>query len=117
MCDSHDYVLGKEGEMFEDREIIPKCFNGLDSKTIHLYNVSKKKLIKGIIVLIITKCSWRCLSFVKINLNALLLYKNAYHMVHNSNMKTQTHQRKNLNPPRYFQFLLLEKIKIKLSNI
>ena len=110
MCDSHYYVLGKEGEMFEDREIIPKCFNGLDSKTIHLYNVSKKKLIKGIIVLIITKFSRRCLSFVKINLNALLLYKNAYHMVHNSNMKTQ--------------FLLLEKsksscltFKIQLSRI
>ena len=30
------------------------------------------------------------------NLNTLLLYKNAYHMMHNSNMKTQTHQRKNL---------------------
>ena len=29
--------------MFEDREIIPKCFNGLDSETIHLYNVNKKK--------------------------------------------------------------------------
>ena len=51
--------------MFEDREIIPRCFNGLDSKKIHLYNVNKKKLIKGIIVLIITKCSRRCLSFVK----------------------------------------------------
>ena len=42
--------------MFEDRGIIPKWFNGLESKTIHLYNVNKKKLIKGI-VLIITKCS------------------------------------------------------------
>ena len=41
MCDSHYYVLGKEGEMFEDREIIPKCFNGLDSKTVHLYNLYK----------------------------------------------------------------------------
>ena len=30
--------------MFEDRGIIPKCFNILDSKTIHLYNVNKKKL-------------------------------------------------------------------------
>ena len=29
--------------MFEDRGIITKCFNGLDSKTIHLYNVNKKK--------------------------------------------------------------------------
>ena len=29
--------------MLEDRGIIPKCFNGLDSETIHLYNVSKKK--------------------------------------------------------------------------
>ena len=29
--------------MFEDREIITKCFNGLDSKTIHLYYVNKKK--------------------------------------------------------------------------
>ena len=43
MCDSHYYVLGKEGWMFEDRGIIPKCFNCLDSKTIHLYNVNKKK--------------------------------------------------------------------------
>ena len=42
--------------MFEDRGIIPKCFNGLDSKTIHLYNINEKSLIKGII-LIITKCS------------------------------------------------------------
>ena len=31
------------------------------------------------------------------NLNTLLLYKNAYHMMHNSNMNTQTHQRKNFN--------------------
>ena len=38
--------------MFEDKVIIPKYFNVLDSETIHLYNV----LIKGI-VLIITKCS------------------------------------------------------------
>ena len=29
--------------MFEDRGIIPKCCNGLDSKTIHLYNVNKKR--------------------------------------------------------------------------
>ena len=29
--------------MFEDRGIIPKCLNGLDSETIHLYNVNKKK--------------------------------------------------------------------------
>ena len=42
--------------MFEDRGIIPKCFNGLDSETIHLYNVNKRSLIKGI-VLIITQCS------------------------------------------------------------
>ena len=32
-----------EGLMFEDRKIIPKCFNGLDSETIHLYNVNKEK--------------------------------------------------------------------------
>ena len=29
--------------MFEDRGIIPKCFNGLESETIHLYIVNKKK--------------------------------------------------------------------------
>ena len=29
--------------MFEDRGIIPKCFNGLDSETIPLYNVNKNK--------------------------------------------------------------------------
>ena len=29
--------------MFEDRGIIPKGFNDLDSETIHLYNVNKKK--------------------------------------------------------------------------
>ena len=29
--------------MFEDRVIVPKWFNGLDSETIHLYNVNKKK--------------------------------------------------------------------------
>ena len=29
--------------MFEDRGIIPRCFNGLDSETIHLYDVNKKK--------------------------------------------------------------------------
>ena len=32
--------------MFEDRAhrgIIPKCFNGLDSETIHPYNINKKK--------------------------------------------------------------------------
>ena len=28
--------------MFEDRGIIPKCFNGLDSKTVHLYNMKKE---------------------------------------------------------------------------
>ena len=40
----HYYVFGKEGKMFEDRGIIPKCFNGLDSETIHLYNVNKKNV-------------------------------------------------------------------------
>ena len=30
--------------MFEDRGIIPKCFNGLNSKTIHLYNINEKKV-------------------------------------------------------------------------
>ena len=29
--------------MFEDRGIIPKCFNGVDCETIHLYTVGKKK--------------------------------------------------------------------------
>ena len=29
--------------MFEDKGIIPKCFNGLDSETIHPYNINKKK--------------------------------------------------------------------------
>ena len=29
--------------MLEDRGIISKCFNGLDSETIHFYNVNKKK--------------------------------------------------------------------------
>ena len=29
--------------MFEDWGIILKCFKGLDSETIHLYNVDKKK--------------------------------------------------------------------------
>ena len=29
--------------MFEDRGIIPKCFNGIDSETIQLCNVNKKK--------------------------------------------------------------------------
>ena len=38
-----------------------------------------------------------------------LPYKNAYHMMHNSNMKTKTHQRKNLNSPRHFQILPLKK--------
>ena len=42
MCDSH-YVLGKKGLLFEDRGIIPKCFNDLDSETIHLYIVNKTK--------------------------------------------------------------------------
>ena len=37
------YVLGKQGYMFEDRWIIPKCFNSLDSETLHLYNINKKK--------------------------------------------------------------------------
>ena len=27
--------------MFEDRMIIPKCFNDLDCETINLYNVNK----------------------------------------------------------------------------
>ena len=30
--------------MFEDRGIIPICFNGLNSKTIHLYNINKKEV-------------------------------------------------------------------------
>ena len=30
--------------MFEDRRIIPKCSNGLDSETIHLYNVNEKEV-------------------------------------------------------------------------
>ena len=29
--------------MFEDRGIIPKCFNGLDRETIHPYYTNKKK--------------------------------------------------------------------------
>ena len=29
--------------MFEDRGIIHKCFNGLDSEKIHLYYVNIKK--------------------------------------------------------------------------
>ena len=29
--------------MFEDRGIIPKRFNGLDSETKHIYNTNKKK--------------------------------------------------------------------------
>ena len=29
--------------MFEDRRIISKCFNGLDSETIHLFNVNENK--------------------------------------------------------------------------
>ena len=29
--------------MFEDRRIIPKCYNGLDRETIHLYNENKMK--------------------------------------------------------------------------
>ena len=29
--------------MFQERGIIPKCSNGLDSETKHLYNVNKKK--------------------------------------------------------------------------
>ena len=29
--------------MFEDRGILLKSFNGLDSETIHLYNVNKNK--------------------------------------------------------------------------
>ena len=29
--------------MFEDKGIIPRCFNGLNIETIHLYNVNKKK--------------------------------------------------------------------------
>ena len=29
--------------MFEDRGIIPKWFNGLENKTIHLCKVNKKK--------------------------------------------------------------------------
>ena len=58
--------------MFEDRGIIPKCFNVLDSKTIHLYNVNKKRY-----------CPNHYQMFMKIfiicqNLNTLLLYKNAY---------------------------------------
>ena len=29
--------------MFEDRGVIPKCFNGLDSETIHPYKINEKK--------------------------------------------------------------------------
>ena len=38
-------------------------------------------------------------------------------MVHNSNMKTQTNQRKDLNSPRWFSIPSFGKVKIKLSNI
>ena len=30
--------------MFEDRGIIPKCFNDLDSETTHLHNINKKNV-------------------------------------------------------------------------
>ena len=50
------------------------------------------------------------------NLNTILLYKNGYlQMVHNSNMKTQTHQRNKLT--KTFSNSSFEKVKIKLSNI
>ena len=70
----------------------------LDSETVHLYNINKKSLIEG--------CPNYYKMFMKMfnisqNLNTLLPYKNAFHMMHNSNMKTQTHQRKNLNSPRH----------------
>ena len=40
MC---DLVCFRRGIDVEDRGIIPKCLNGLDSKTIHPYNIYKKK--------------------------------------------------------------------------
>ena len=62
--------------MFEDRGIIPKCSNGLDSETVHLYNVNKKKFDYRY-------CPYHYKMFMKMfticqNLNTLLLYKNAY---------------------------------------
>ena len=38
-------------------------------------------------------------------------------MMHNSNMKTQMHQRKNLTHQDTFNSFLWEKMKIKMSNI
>ena len=62
--------------MFEDRGIIPKCFNSLDSETIHLYNVNKKQFDYRY-------CPNHYKMFMKMfiicqNLNTLWLYKNAY---------------------------------------
>ena len=62
--------------MSEDRGILPKCFNGLDSETIHLCNVNKNKFEQRY-------CPNHYKMFMKMfiicqNLNTLLLYKNAY---------------------------------------
>ena len=101
--------------MFEDRRIIPKCFNGLDREIIHLYDVNKKKFDERY-------CPNHYKMFIKMfiicqNLNTLLLYNNAYLMMHNSNMKTQTHQKRNFKLAKTCSIPSFEKVKIKFSNI
>ena len=65
--------------MFEDRGIIPKCFNGLDSKALRLYNINKKKsLIEGIVLLIYRYKMFMEMFIICQNLNTLLLCKNAF---------------------------------------
>ena len=51
------------------------------------------------------------------NLINLLLYKNAYHMMHKSNVKTQCIKKKELKLTKTFSVPSFEKVKIKLSNI
>ena len=114
MCDSHYYVYERRGRCLRTNGgIIPKCFDDLDSETIHLYNVKKKILMKGIVV-IITKCSWKCSSKIKypFALQECLSLNCAQQQYENTNTS-----KKELKLTKTFSVPSFGKFKIKLSNI
>ena len=100
--------------MFEDRRIIPKYFNGLDSKAIHVYDVNKKSLLKGI-VLIITNVHEDVYHLSKLKYPFALeecLSHDAQQQYENTN-----ESKKELKLTKLFLISSFEKVKIKLSNI
>ena len=102
--------------MFEDSGIIPKCFSGLDSQTIYLYNINLNiNLIKGI-VLIIKNVHEDVYHLSKLKypfaLQECLSLNGAQQQYENTNAS-----KKELKLIKTFSIPSFRKVKIKLSNL